>query len=163
MDVEVWRDSLLHVCGELDLSVGGPPSDNIESPRRTLYFKVSRNGDVFATDEFLRLFDFPLMRSSVAKRPSSIVPQQYLFLLNSPFMQQRAKSFARRITTESANESARIQRAYQWLYQRSPTDKELAIGLEFVALDDPDQAQRDSRWELYSQALLGSNEFMYLP
>lgn len=163
MDVEVWRDSLLHVCGELDLSVGGPPSDNIESPRRTLYFKVSRNGDVFATDEFLRLFDFPLMRSSVAKRPSSIVPQQYLFLLNSPFMQQRAKSFARRITTESADESARIQRAYQWLYQRSPTDKEMAIGLEFVALDDPDQAQRDSRWELYSQALLGSNEFMYLP
>jgi hypothetical protein len=78
-------------------------------------------------------------------------------------MQQRAKSFARRITTESADESARIQRAYQWLYQRSPTDKEMAIGLEFVALDDPDQAQRDSRWELYSQALLGSNEFMYLP
>lgn len=163
MDAEVWRDSLLHVCGELDLTFGGPPSDNIESHRRTFYFKVSRNGDVFATDEFLRLFDFPLMRSSVAKRPSSIVPQQYLFLLNSPFMQQRAKSFALRIAKASNDDSTRIERAYQWLYQRSPTEKEMAIGLEFVAIDVSDQNQREARWELYSQALLGSNEFMYLP
>ncbi|MFN6301187.1 MAG: DUF1553 domain-containing protein, partial [Planctomycetota bacterium] len=102
-------------------------------------------------------------RSSVAKRPSSIVPQQYLFLLNSPFMQQRAKSFALRITKASTNDSARIEQAYQWLYQRTPTEKELSIGLEFVAIDVSDQNQREARWELYSQALLGSNEFMYLP
>lgn len=177
MDAEVWRDSLLDVCGELDLTVGGPPTENIESRRRTLYFKVSRNGDAFATDEFLRLFDFPLMRSSVAQRPSSIVPQQYLFLLNSPFMQQRAKSFAERMMKESNEDSVRIERAYQILYQRSASEKELAIGLEFLGtglsaegLGDQTsdqtsdrQVERLARWEQYSQALLGSNEFMYLP
>lgn len=173
MDAEVWRDSLLDVCGELDLTVGGPPTENIESRRRTLYFKVSRNGDAFATDEFLRLFDFPLMRSSVAQRPSSIVPQQYLFLLNSPFMQQRAKSFAERMMKESNEDSVRIERAYQILYQRSASEKELAIGLEFLGtglsaegLGDQAsdrQVERLARWEQYSQALLGSNEFMYLP
>jgi len=173
MDAEVWRDSLLDVCGELDLTVGGPPTENIESRRRTLYFKVSRNGDAFATDEFLRLFDFPLMRSSVAQRPSSIVPQQYLFLLNSPFMQQRAKSFAERMMKESNEDSVRVERAYQILYQRSASEKELAIGLEFLGtglsaegLGDQTsdrQVERLARWEQYSQALLGSNEFMYLP
>jgi hypothetical protein len=173
MDAEVWRDSLLDVCGELDLTVGGPPTENIESRRRTLYFKVSRNGDAFATDEFLRLFDFPLMRSSVAQRPSSIVPQQYLFLLNSPFMQQRAKSFAERMMKESNEDSVRIERAYQILYQRSASEKELAIGLEFLGTSlsaeglgdqaSDRQVERLARWEQYSQALLGSNEFMYLP
>jgi hypothetical protein len=173
MDAEVWRDSLLDVCGELDLTVGGPPTENIESRRRTLYFKVSRNGDAFATDEFLRLFDFPLMRSSVAQRPSSIVPQQYLFLLNSPFMQQRAKSFAERMMKESNEDSVRVERAYQILYQRSASEKEHAIGLEFLGtslsaegLGDQTsdrQVERLARWEQYSQALLGSNEFMYLP
>ena len=184
MDAEVWRDSLLDVCGELDLKIGGPPSENIESRRRTLYFKVSRNGDAFATDEFLRLFDFPLMRSSVAQRPTSIVPQQYLFLLNSPFMQQRAKTFAERMMKESNEDSVRIERAYQILYQRSASEKELAIGLGFLGkgssadgvgeqASNPqvesggqavlDETQRMARWEQYSQALLGSNEFMYLP
>ncbi|MFN9720204.1 MAG: PSD1 and planctomycete cytochrome C domain-containing protein [Planctomycetota bacterium] len=163
MDAEVWRDSLLQVCGELDLSSGGPPSDDPENRRRTVYFKVSRNGDVFQTDEFLRLFDFPLMRSSVAMRPSSTVPQQYLFLLNSSFMQQRAKSFSQRLASESSNDRERIERAYQILYQRSPSEKELQIATAFVGEDSQDQTRRESRWELYSQALLSSNEFMYMP
>jgi len=86
LDVEAWRDALLSVTGELDTTRGGPPTDRIEVPRRTLYFKVSRNGDVFPTDEFLRRFDFPLMRATVDQRPISTAPQQFLFLMNSPFV-----------------------------------------------------------------------------
>ena len=79
LDVEAWRDSLLAVTGELDRTLGGPPIDNIAAARRrTLYAKVSRNGDQFASDVFLRLFDFPIMRATVAQRPTSIVPQQLL-------------------------------------------------------------------------------------
>jgi hypothetical protein len=162
MDAEVWRDSLLCVTGELDLSVGGPPSDNLESRRRTLYFKVSRNGDVFQTDEFLRLFDFPLMRTSVAKRPTSIVPQQYLFLLNSPFMQQRALALSERLAKEASTDSDRIERAYNLLYQRSATQPELSLGQGFLGKGQSD-SDRTNLWEQYCQALLGSNEFMYLP
>jgi hypothetical protein len=55
LDVEAWRDSLLAVTGELDRAAGGPPTDRIDSRRRTLYFTVSRNGDRFASDAFLRL------------------------------------------------------------------------------------------------------------
>jgi hypothetical protein len=162
MDAEVWRDALLCVTGELDLSVGGPPTDNLGSRRRTLYFKVSRNGDVFQTDEFLRLFDFPLMRASVAKRPASIVPQQYLFLLNSPFMQQRARALSERLAKEASTDSDRIERAYQLLYQRSATQPELSLGQGFLAKGQSDSG-RANLWEQYCQALLGSDEFMYLP
>lgn len=161
MDAEVWRDSLLFVTGELDLKLGGPPTDDLESQRRTLYFKVSRNGDVFQTDEFLRLFDFPLMRSSVAKRPISIVPQQYLFLLNSPFMQHRARALSERLAKEASADSDRIERAYQLLYQRRATVRELSLGLGYLGKVQGDSGRNDL-WEQYCQALLGSNEFMYL-
>jgi len=91
MEVEAWRDSLLAVTGELDPSLGGPSHPNItETSRRTLYAKVGRNGDAFGSDAFLRLFDFPLMRATVEQRPNSIVPQQFLFLINSSFMVERA-------------------------------------------------------------------------
>ena len=160
MDVEAWRDSILHVTGELDTKPDGPPVDNITSSRRrTLYAKVSRNGDVFASDRFLRRFDFPLMRATVSKRPSSIVPQQFLFLLNSPFMQERARAFVSRLHQQSSDDSQRIQSAYQLLYSRPPSDDELQIGLTF--LSGPSEGQL-SRWEQYAQTLLSSNEFMYV-
>ena len=162
MDVEVWRDSLLAVTGELDETQGGPPFDDITvNTRRTLYAKVSRNGDVFASDEFLRRFDFPLMRATVAKRPSSIVPQQYLFLLNSQFMVERAKRLVVRLHSEAETDEESINRAYQLLYGRTVADAELQIGLEFLN-SQPNTEQDLSAWEQYAQVLLSSNEFMYV-
>lgn len=161
LEVEAWRDSLLSVTGELDRTLGGPPMENLESRRRTLYFKVSRNGDVFATDEFLRLFDFPLMRASVAKRPTSIVPQQFLFFLNSPWMVQRSKAFAKRLADEANTDDQRIQLAYQLLYQRAPSDAELKVGLDFLQKSLV-RGQELSSWDQYAQVLLSSNEFMYV-
>ncbi len=162
MDVEAWRDSLLAVTGELDASTGGPPLDDIgASSRRTLYAKVSRNGDVFQSDQFLRRFDFPLMRATVAKRPQSIVPQQYLFLLNSPFMVARAKSLVGRLNLASNGDEQHIRQAHWLLYGRSPTDDELQLAREFLARDAADQNGL-SAWEQYAQVLLSSNEFMFV-
>ena len=161
MDVEAWRDSLLAVTGELDETFGGPAHDNIAaSPRRTLYAKVSRNGDVFASDEFLRRFDFPLMRATVAKRPKSIVPQQYLFLLNSSFMVQRAKRFVARLNSSSETDEEKIDAAYRLLYGRKVEDVEMQIGLSFLSQTDAKQGL--TAWDQYAQALLSSNEFMYV-
>lgn len=162
MDVESWRDSLLSVTGELDTKLGGRSEGDIaKSTRRTLYAKVSRNGDVFGSDEFLRRFDFPLMRATVAQRPNSIVPQQFLFLLNSQFMADRAKAFVRSLQATSNDDTQRIHHAYRILYGRQPDAVELAIGLQFVRnLSSSDSGL--SAWEQYAQALLSSNEFMYV-
>ena len=163
LDAESWRDSLLAVTGELDQTMGGPPTDKVERKRRTLYFKVSRNGDQFASDKFLRLFDFPLMRATVAKRPTSTVPQQYLFMMNSPFMISRAKALMQRLNQAAETTEQRIELAYRLLYGRTPTQIEAKIGEEFVdATSNSTPNPGLSRWEQYAQVLLSSNEFMYL-
>ena len=87
--------------GELDSTIGGAPTTNIlGSPRRTLYSKISRSGDRFDSDAFLRLFGFPAPQSTSAKRAVATVPQQYLFMMNSSFMQKRAQALAQSIQEE---------------------------------------------------------------
>ena len=162
MEVEVWRDSLLSITGELDPTLGGPSFDNIaQERRRTIYAKVSRNGDAFASDGFLRRFDFPHMRATVAKRPQSIVPQQYLFLLNSQFMVDRAKSLVARLESVTQRDDEKIEKAYELLYGRPPSANEAAIGLEYLASSEH-AGQKISAWEQYAQVLLSSNEFMFI-
>jgi hypothetical protein len=161
MDVESLRDSMLFVTGELDTTSNGPPVDDItKSRRRTLYARVSRNGDRFASDQFLRQFDFPLMRATVAKRPRSIVPQQYLFLMNSPFMLDRAKAFVAKLSEQQDADEGRINLAYQLLYSRLPEDAEIQIGLEFLQAN-PESSDSDT-WVQYAHTLLSSNEFMFV-
>ena len=162
LDVEAWRDGLLAVTGELDMTLGGPPVEQLlESPRRTLYGAVSRNGDRYAGDAFLRLFDFPLPRASSEGRLSSVVPQQALFLLNSPFMRARSRALAGRLAAESADDATRIERGYLLLYARSPFPHELAAGLAFLQAAAADAAGA-SAWEQYAQVLLAANEFMHV-
>ena len=164
LEVEAWRDALLTVTGELDRQVGGPSVDNIiASKRRTIYTVVSRNGDQFASDEFLRLFDFPSARSTSEGRSVTTVPQQYLFMMNNPFMIERAKALSSRLTREASDDASRIDRAYWLLYSRPPTEVEVKLGLQ--SLVAPAEIQRDSRlskWEQYAQVLLSSNELMYV-
>jgi hypothetical protein len=138
LTVESWRDSLLEVSGELKTDLGGPPSEKILSDRRrTLYTVISRNGDRFESDVFLRLFDFPAPRATSAGRVTSTVPQQFLFMLNSEFMVQRARQFADRLQRQFDDERQRIEGAYELLYGRAPSDKELELGLAFLAPEQP--------------------------
>ena len=158
-EVESWRDSLLFVTGELDLTPGGAPTERIlESKRRTIYGTVSRNGDRFLSDEFLRLFDFPAPRSTSEARSASTVPQQYLFMMNSAFMTERARSFAERLQREANDDRARIGRAYMLLYSRPAEEPEINLGVGFLAgaANDPDP---QARWRSYAQVLLSAHEF----
>lgn len=161
MDVEAWRDSLLAVTGELDLALGGPSQPNLGGDkRRTLYAKVSRNGDAFESDSFLRRFDFPLMRATVEQRPASIVPQQFLFLMNSQFMIDRAEALANQLDQVCKSDVEKIETVYHRLYSRAPDSNELNLGLEFVRGINDGRAL--SGWARYAQVLLSSNEFMYV-
>ena len=84
LDLEAMRDSLLAVAGTLDLSVGGPAVDMFSQPfpqRRTIYGQVERQN----LPGLFRTFDFANPDTHSAQRFTTIVPQQALFLLNSPF------------------------------------------------------------------------------
>ena len=160
LDVESWRDALLSVSGQLDLSMGGRTVSlsDAKNRRRTVYAKISRH----ELDGLLRLFDFPDANVSAAKRTETTVPQQQLFVLNSPFFVDQARGFANRLREETTEDSARVQRAYQLAFGREPSAEELQLGLAFAAGDVTAEGDKVSRWEQYCQALLATNEFLYV-
>jgi hypothetical protein len=164
LDVEVWRDTLLAVTGELDLSVGGPSVENLlTSSRRTIYGTVNRNSDQGVSQVFLRLFDFPAARASSEGRASTTIPQQSLFLMNSPFMAERARHLARRLQADFPTDAERVPALYSWLYSRMPTAEEREIGRAYLAApSEPMPGDQLSRWEQYAQVLLSANELMFV-
>ena len=159
LDVEAWRDSLLAIGGTLDEKEGGPTFDlkDANSKRRTVYAKVSRH----ELDGLLRLFDFPDANVTADKRSVTTVPQQQLFALNSDFMVNQAKAFSLRVSKMSSTDEDRINAAYRLAFNRLPAPRELSIGLAYLKLPTkPDD--KLTRWEQYAQALLASNEVMYV-
>ena len=158
LEVESWRDSLLAVTGELDQRVGGKPDGEIlRSKRRTLYATISRTGDRFESDAFLRLFDFPAAVSTSASRPTSTVPQQYLFMMNSPFMNERARTLGDHLNGLKEPISERIKRAYQQLYSRFPDPAEIELGKQWIG----DNLSAKS-WHQYAQVLLSAHELIQI-
>lgn len=163
LQVEEFRDALLTVSGKLDRTMGGPTTnlDSADNVRRTLYAKVSRH----ELSGFLRLFDFPDANITSDRRTETTVPQQQLFVLNSPFMVNQAKALTARVHKDGADDKAKIQQTYLLCFGRNATDDEVQMGQHYVngtdAVSDA-TTNKLSRWEHYAQALLASNEFMYV-
>lgn len=160
LDVEAWRDALLDVSGRLDRDLGGPSTNlaDANNVRRTVYAKVSRH----ELDNLLRLFDFPDANITSSKRSETTVPQQQLFVLNSPFMVEQAKAFSARLHQEEPNsDEARMERAFMLAYGRLPLAREIEIGLSYLN-GEKNPGSKLTLWQSYAQVLLGSNEFIYL-
>jgi len=130
LDFEALRDSFLHAAGALDLDRGGPSTPLFgaeENTRRTLYGFVDRQ---FLAPIY-RVFDFPNPDMHSPQRFDTMVPQQALFLMNSPFLQEQAQALAARSATRAQPE-ARVTRLYQLAYQRPPAPEEKERALDFV-------------------------------
>ncbi|MFN9987925.1 MAG: DUF1553 domain-containing protein [Pirellula sp.] len=164
LDIEAWRDALLATSGRLDAKLQGPSTNLAEARnnRRTVYAFISRH----ELDNTLRLFDFPDANITASTRAETTVPQQQLFVLNSPFMIEQSKAFAARIQTEAGpNPEDQIRMGYMLAFGRPVSDRELQLGLRYLQTEESEEERNKNqltRWERYAQALLGSNEFMYL-
>ncbi|MBY0522459.1 MAG: PSD1 and planctomycete cytochrome C domain-containing protein [Gemmataceae bacterium] len=163
LDIEAWRDAILAVSGKLDRTMGGASLDLAagENRRRTVYGKVSRH----ELNALLRLFDFPDANITSETRIETTVPQQQLFVLNSAFVVDHAKAFAARMQAESKDDASRVQRGYLLAYGRAATGAEVERVLRYVGMEDSaDEKAKNklTRWERFAQALLGSNEFLYI-
>jgi hypothetical protein len=160
LDFEQLRDSLLAATGELDLTAGGRPEDALAegSRRRTLYGLVDRQ---YLPATFA-VFDFPHPDVHASGRNETLVSQQALFFLNSPFVAARAKTLAARAVEAPPPE--RVQQFHHRLYQRDATPREIESALKFIAAaeTDPPAAGMLTPWEQYAQVLMLANEFMYL-
>ena len=161
LDLEAMRDTLLVVSNRLANRTGGRPVDIAGDPQarsRTIYGLVDRQN----LPGFFRAFDFATPDQSVERRPRTMVPQQALFALNSPFVVEQAKSLASRHEIAGVVQPAEgVTALYHIVLTREPTPEELRETVEFVASVPAGQSQLGA-WQQLAQVLLASNELMYV-
>ena len=162
LEIEPWRDVMLAVADNLDVTMGGPAAE-LDLPtnnRRTLYGKVGRDEQ----NDMLRLFDFPPPTSHSPARDVTTTPLQQLFLLNSEFVDSQSVKLTARLHTDrpDSTTSEKIVMCYQYLFQRNPSEVEIQLGERFLAVPDAGQESAGRRWPLYIQSLFGLNELLFI-
>jgi hypothetical protein len=156
LDVEAWRDAMLAAGGTLDRQIGGLPRDlgDVNNHRRTLYGIVKRR----ELNDLLRLYDFPDPTSHSPARTPTTTPLQQLFVLNSPLLRQCALDLVRRLATEApAGAEEQVRWAYLLLFGRPATESQVRQAIEFLG-----STPTEALWVEYAQALLASNEFLFI-
>jgi hypothetical protein len=161
LDLEAMRDTLLHVSGRLDPARGGRPVDVASDPanrRRTVYGLVDRQN----LPGLFRSFDFAVPDQCVERRPRTTVPQQALFLMNSSFVHEQVHALASLPSVAGERDPVRrVEAVFRRVLGRPPSGSESAAALRFLGVTDTGQVD-DSRWEPLIQAVLATNELVFL-
>jgi hypothetical protein len=141
LDFESFRDSLLVMSGRIDKTVGGQPVNITAEPytyRRSVYGYIDR-GNV---PELMANFDFSRPDMPNSSRTTTIVPQQALFLMNSPMVVDVARQVIQSPDFRSAGiDFKRVQEIYLTVYQRLPrVDKahgidEISDAVRFISAE----------------------------
>ncbi len=132
LDFEAMRDTILACAGKLDLTVGGLPVDIWKvpfSPRRTVYGFIDR----LNLPAVFRTFDFANPDITSPQRFTTTVPQQALFMMNSPFVIEQAQALIQRPeVAQMKNDTGRLSALYRLLYQRAPSADEVKDAVAFL-------------------------------
>jgi hypothetical protein len=167
LDFEALRDSILSVSGKLDATAGGKPVDLFKAPfstRRSVYGLIDRT----SFPGTMRAFDVASPDHHSPQRFQTTVPQQALFLMNSPFVTEQSKALATRPEVAKAKtDRAKVTALYRLALGRNPTPEELWLALEFVEAPHwvgwlADAAHPFGKWPRLAQVLLLSNEFAFV-
>ncbi len=153
MEAQVVRDSLLHLSGELDLTMGGSSVDpDGETKRRSIYFNHSPE----KRSLFLSTFDDADLLQCY-RRSESVVPQQALALSNSELAFEAAGRIAGKWGAEK-DSAALITELFLQILGRSPDEEEIGECVAFLSNFPSGQGQR-ARSQLV-HALLNHNDFV---
>lgn len=148
LDLEAMRDSLLAVAGTLDPAMGGRSVEITTAPystRRTVYGYVDR----LNLANLYKTFDFAVPDMHCPQRFVTTIPQQALFMMNSPFvMEQAGKLVEQPDVRESTSPEERIQAIYRRIFGRRATAREVALGVGFLERSTaPPPAPRAPVWQ----------------
>ncbi len=183
LEAEAIRDAMLVVAGELNITrpagslvarvIGDQPisligldkrlpSDLDGTLHRSVYLPVIRD----RLPDVLELFDFAEPSLVTGDREQTNVPVQALYLMNSPFVLERARSLATRLRNEADNDQDRLRLAYRLCFSREPDSFEEHYGMTFLteAAETNDKSQPGASLGLISfcQSLLSTAEFRNL-
>lgn len=132
LEFEPFRDSVLQVAGKLQLAQGGQPVEITTRPfttRRTVYSFIERQN----LPGIFRTFDFASPDTSSAQRFNTTVPQQALFMINSPFLAEQARALAKHPqVTDASSPEEKISNLYQAAFQRAPREEEISLATKFI-------------------------------
>ncbi len=133
LEFEALRDSMLAVAGRLDTKLGGRPVDVASPPwsnRRTIYGKIDRQD----MPGIYQIFDFASPDVSTGERPRTTVPQQALFVMNSPFAFEQARAIiAREEMRKLQDPDARLNVLFGTVLGRKPTLDDRRAAKAFLA------------------------------
>ncbi len=147
LDYETMRDAILSATGELDTSKLGGRATELNAKEadtlRTVYLKVDRYDQASVP----AMFDFANPDSHSPQRFNTTVPQQALFLMNSPFMRARADAIAKATPlTGSTLDSEAIRAMYHRILARDPKPDEVELAQRFAADATALNAEKPFRW-----------------
>lgn len=148
---EEFRDSLLQLGRRLveeDTAAPSPSTDDF--CRRTMFDALDRR----KTDVTAALFDGPDSKAIVPVRAETTTAPQALFLMNNPLMSDTAERLSSRLANESVSDDRqRLENLWLLALGRPIEPTEVDIALRFIT---------QHSWERFIQALLATNEFVYL-
>lgn len=147
LDYETMRDAMLAATGEIDFNQRGGRAIEFKAKdagaHRTLYLKVDR----YDQESVPAMFDFANPDGHSPQRFNTTVPQQALFLMNSPFMRARADAIAKAIPqTGSTLDSEAIRAVYHRIFARDPKPDEVELAQRFAADATTFNGETPFRW-----------------
>jgi hypothetical protein len=163
LDYEGLRDGLLSVSGKLDRAVYGRSVDLFARPfttRRTVYASIDRQN----LPGTFRVFDFSNPDQHAPSRVVTTVPQQALFLMNSPFVAEQAQALVAKLNlaTPALAPLQRVEQLYLAILGRKPTKPESAMAVTFLTEAKDSKDGQLNAHELLAQVLMLSNEFAFI-
>ncbi len=203
LDAETLRDSMLAAAGTINpspfgrpISIGRDPVGRIvvgkevlntnrdvtkveangaDGARRSIYVQVRRKTPLTV----LETFDEPVMQPNCELRTRTTVAPQSLMMMNDSFVLDAAHHLATRVRSEKPDDlRAQIVLAWGILFNRTPSEKDLASALAHIAAQT--EASRAYHREIqqaksapapdpaleglarYCQVLFSSNRFLYV-
>jgi hypothetical protein len=164
LDAESIRDAMLSISNNLDPQRGGATfSETLAADygynsskilRRSIYLPAFRN----AMPELLEIFDMADSSLVTGRRNTSTVAPQALFMMNNPFVMDRAQAAAARILAQSTSDNDRITHTYLLVLGRNPTEGERKITTHYLK----SQSDAAKAWEGLFHALFASADFRFI-
>jgi len=156
LEWEPMRDSILAVSGQLDATMGGPSVDMFKkgANRRSIYAFIDRQN----LPSLFRTFDFAIPDTHSPSRFTTTVPQQMLYFMNSSFLMEQSRALLERSEVKNITDpTERIHRCYHLILARDARPEEIHLAQRFLGTK-PD----DKNWQRFVQALLMTNEFIFV-
>lgn len=172
LDADGFRDFVLSVSGQIDLTMGGPAIQHFhQSPgaqltpkldyvtydwaspganRRSIYRYVWRG----IPDPLMSALDFPDLGLLTPVRNESVSPLQALALLNNRFVLHHSQAMSTQIANQTADIDRQIIEAARRVYQRPVEANELTLYRNYV-----DQHGLAA----FCRLLFNSSEFLFIP